>query len=132
MKIIDEVIETTRELPEELQTEVRDFARFLVVKRVRPTRSKLRLDWAGALKDLRNKYTSVELQHKILDYWVEAALDGCPSAPTIRRQLRAARRETPTELLKEPPVARDLPPQPQVGQPAPKPRRRSRRPARKR
>jgi hypothetical protein len=38
---------------------------------------------------LRDKYTSVELQHKILDYWVEAALDGCPSAEAIRRELAA-------------------------------------------
>jgi len=58
-------------------------------KGARPTRRKLRLDWAGALKDLRDQYTSVELQHKILDYWVEAALDGCPSAEAIRRELEA-------------------------------------------
>ena len=76
-------------MPDELQTEVRDFARFLVEKMVRPTRKKMRLDWAGALKDLRCKYTSAELQHKILDYWVEAALDGCPSAEAIRRELGA-------------------------------------------
>jgi hypothetical protein len=90
MKILDEIIETARELPEELQTEVRDFARFLRENRVsRPRRRKLRMDWAGGLKDLRDKYTSVELQHKILDWWVEAALDGCPSAEAIRRELRA-------------------------------------------
>jgi len=53
------------------------------------TRKKLRLDWAGALKDMRDQYTSVELQHKILDYWVEAALDGCPSAEAIRCELEA-------------------------------------------
>ena len=59
-------------------------------KEARPTRKKLRLDWAGALKDMRDQYTSVELQHKILDYWVEAALDGCPSAEAIRRELKTA------------------------------------------
>jgi len=58
----------------------------------RPTRKKLRLDWAGALKDMRDQYTSVELRHKILDYWVEAALDGCPSAQAIRRELEAVGR----------------------------------------
>ena len=89
MKTVDEVVELTKELPERLQEEVRDFARFLVEKMARPTRKKLRLDWAGGLKDLRDKYTSVELQHKILDYWVEAALDGCPSAEAIRCELRA-------------------------------------------
>jgi hypothetical protein len=73
VKTLDEVIESTKELPEELQTEVRDFARFLRENRVPRPRRKLRMDWAGGLKDLRDKYTSVELQHKILDWWVEDA-----------------------------------------------------------
>jgi len=60
MKTVDEVMELTRELSGKgFQEEVRDFARFLVEKRARPTRKKLRLDWAGGLKDLRDKYTSV-------------------------------------------------------------------------
>jgi hypothetical protein len=92
VKILDEILESAKELPEELQAEVRDFARFLAEKMARPTRKKLRLDWAGALKDLRGKYTSVELQHKILDYWVEAALDGCPSAKAMRSELAAVGR----------------------------------------
>jgi hypothetical protein len=29
----------------------------------------LKLRWKGALKDLRKDYTSVELQHKVLDWW---------------------------------------------------------------
>jgi hypothetical protein len=37
MKTVDEVVELTRELPERFQEEVRDFARFLVEKRARPT-----------------------------------------------------------------------------------------------
>ena len=50
----------------------------------------MKLDWRGALSDMRDDYTSVELQHKILDWWIEAALDGCPSADAIRRELKAA------------------------------------------
>jgi hypothetical protein len=73
MKTIDEVVKVTNGLPERLQEEVRDFARFLAEKKARPLRRKLRMDWAGGLKDLRDKYTSVELQHKILDWWVEDA-----------------------------------------------------------
>jgi|WetSurMetagenome_2_1015567.scaffolds.fasta_scaffold649206_1 hypothetical protein len=57
--------------------------------KVLPTRNRLRLDWADALKGLRDKYTSVELQHETLDYWAEAAIDECPSAAAIRRQLGA-------------------------------------------
>jgi len=73
MKTIEEVIRKTAELPEELQREVADFVEFLSQRRRRPRRKKLRLDWAGGLKDLRDKYTSVELQHKVLDWWVEDA-----------------------------------------------------------
>jgi hypothetical protein len=73
MKTIDEVVKVTSGLPERLQEEVRDFARFLAENKARPLRRKLRLDWAGGLKDLRDKYTSVELQHKVLDWWVEDA-----------------------------------------------------------
>lgn len=29
----------------------------------------LKLNWRGGLKDLRDKYTSVELQHQILKEW---------------------------------------------------------------
>jgi len=32
-------------------------------------RGELKLDWRGALRDLRDKYTSVELQHKVLEWW---------------------------------------------------------------
>ncbi len=74
MKTSDEVVELTRELPERLQREVRDFARFLLEKRTRPSRKKLRLDWAGGLKDLRDKYTSVELQHKASEWRANDAL----------------------------------------------------------
>lgn len=68
MKTLDEIVEATKELPEELQTEVRDFARFLKESRV-GKRNKFRLDWAGAGRHLKHKFTSVELQHKALDWW---------------------------------------------------------------
>ncbi len=74
MKTVDEVVELTRELPEKYQEEVRDFARFLVEKSAHPTRKKLRLDWAGGLKDLRDKCTSVELQHNASEWRVNDAL----------------------------------------------------------
>jgi len=56
-------------LPPEHQQEVRDFALFLAEKRAKPTRRKLRLDWAGGLKEFRDQYTSLELQKKSLDWW---------------------------------------------------------------
>jgi len=61
------------QLPPELQQEVQDFVEFLLEKKVikfkKKVRKKLKLDWRGALRDLRTKYTSVELQHKILEWW---------------------------------------------------------------
>jgi hypothetical protein len=89
VKTLDEVIESTKELPEELQTEVRDFARYLRDTRTPKPAGRMKLMWRGALRGLRDRYTSVELQHKILDCWIEAALDGCPSAEAIRCELRA-------------------------------------------
>lgn len=68
MKSIEAVI---KKLPPELQQEVEDFVEFLLekrVKEVKKSRRKPRFDWAGALKELRDQYTSVELQHKISDW----------------------------------------------------------------
>ncbi len=66
MKTLEEMF---RELPPELQQEVEDFIRFLLEKRGQKPRSRFKLDWRGALGDLRDQYTSVELQHKILEWW---------------------------------------------------------------
>ncbi|MBC7343879.1 MAG: DUF2281 domain-containing protein [Clostridia bacterium] len=56
------------ELPPELQQEVRDFVEFLLEKRARRPKRKPKFDWAGALRDLRDRYTSVQLQHKIAEW----------------------------------------------------------------
>jgi len=61
---VKDTVRLIRELPDELQAEVADFARFLMKSRAKPKRTKFRLDWAGAGRHLRNKFTSVELQHK--------------------------------------------------------------------
>lgn len=65
MKTIEEKI---KELPPELQKKVEDFVQFLLEKRVRKYGRKLRQDWAGALRDYRNQYTSLELQKKALEW----------------------------------------------------------------
>ncbi len=57
-----------RELPLELQHEVEDFIEFLIEKRKAKSGKKLRQDWAGALRDFRDQYTSIELQKKSLDW----------------------------------------------------------------
>ncbi|MGQ9628527.1 MAG: DUF2281 domain-containing protein [Anaerolineae bacterium] len=66
MKRIEEMI---KELPPELLQEVEDFVQFLLEKRTRKPKGKFKFDWEGALEDLRDQYTSVELQHKALEWW---------------------------------------------------------------
>jgi len=61
--------ELIKELPLDLQQEVQDFVEFLIEKRLKKTKGKFRFSWAGALKDLRDRYTSVELQKKALEWW---------------------------------------------------------------
>ena len=59
--------ELVQELPPEAQIEVRDFVEFLLIKHGRRTGRSLRQDWAGALREYRDRYTSLELQGKALD-----------------------------------------------------------------
>lgn len=58
--------EFVEQLPPDIQKEVKDFAEFLLEKRARREHKVPAFDWEGALRDLGDQYTSVELQHKIL------------------------------------------------------------------
>ena len=60
--------ELVQELPPDLRAEVRDFAEFLLERRDRRTGTTLRQDWAGALRDYRQQYTSLELQRQALGW----------------------------------------------------------------
>ena len=66
MSTIEELV---RQLPHDLQGEVEDFARFLLEKRAPHTSGKVALTWRGALRDDRDKFTSVELQHNLRESW---------------------------------------------------------------
>jgi|YelNatPaOPRAMG01_1025707.scaffolds.fasta_scaffold33148_3 hypothetical protein len=61
--------EELKELPIELQEEVADFVHFLKERHNPKQERPLKLDWRGALKELRDQYTSVELQHESLKWW---------------------------------------------------------------
>ena len=57
------------ELPEDLEREVLDYIEFLLRKYGNKTKRKgFGFDWEGGLSDLKDKYTSVELQHKALEW----------------------------------------------------------------
>ncbi len=57
-----------KKLPPALRQEVADFVQFLLEKRVRQGGRKLRQDWAGALRDYRDRFTALELQKKALEW----------------------------------------------------------------
>ncbi len=65
MQTLEELIV---QLPAEMRQEVRDFAAFLLEKRQKKSKSKPTFDWAGALQDLRDQYTSVQLQHQMAEW----------------------------------------------------------------
>lgn len=65
---MENIEERVKKLPPELQREVEDFVNFLIEKKVKKHGGMLRQDWAGALKDYRNQYTSLELQKKALEW----------------------------------------------------------------
>lgn len=71
MRLKESIEELMEKLPPDLQQEVRDFARHLVEKEAKPRRKKLRLTWAGGLREFRDQYTSLELQEKSLGWWVD-------------------------------------------------------------
>lgn len=60
-----------RELPLDKQAEVRDFVEFLHARQARKEGSLLRQDWAGALRQFRHEYSSLELQHLALGWRVQ-------------------------------------------------------------
>jgi hypothetical protein len=60
-----------KELPEDLRKELEDFAQFLWEKKFKQgfKRKKLSLTWVGGLKEYRDKFTSLDLQKKALEWW---------------------------------------------------------------
>ncbi|HKP13371.1 MAG TPA: DUF2281 domain-containing protein [Blastocatellia bacterium] len=68
MKSLDDKV---RELPPELQQEVESFIESLSDRMKSKDAVQLRLDWRGALQELSAEYSSVDLQHKALDWWKE-------------------------------------------------------------
>ena len=55
------------ELPLPAQKAAREYIEFLLTKYAPSPNKKLRQSWAGALRDYKNQYTSLELQKKALE-----------------------------------------------------------------
>jgi len=58
-----------QKLSPDLKKEVIDYAKKLASKNDKSRPKKLKLDWIGGLKEYRDKYTSLELQKKALEWW---------------------------------------------------------------
>ncbi|MBN1139399.1 MAG: DUF2281 domain-containing protein [Anaerolineae bacterium] len=61
--------ELVRELPPDMRIEVQEFVESLLEKRGHVPKAELKLDWRGALRELRDQYTAVELEHQALEWW---------------------------------------------------------------
>ena len=59
------------------QAEVADFVDYLLSKEQPKPRTKMKLDWVGCLQDLRDQYTSVELQKEANRWREENAIVSC-------------------------------------------------------
>lgn len=58
------------QLPEDLKREVLGYVDFLLskYKSSEATKKKFKFDWEGGLSEIKEKFTSVELQHKTLEW----------------------------------------------------------------
>jgi hypothetical protein len=57
--------ELIRELPPDVEQEVPDFVAFVLQRRTIKPLGRPDFKWAWALKDMRDEYTSVDLQQKL-------------------------------------------------------------------
>ncbi|MDK2782017.1 MAG: hypothetical protein PWR13_1045 [Archaeoglobi archaeon] len=67
--MMEKVYELFQKLPDDLKKEVIDYMEFLLERRAKKKRGELKLTWKGALKEFKDKYSSVDLQHKALEWW---------------------------------------------------------------
>lgn len=59
-----------QKLPEDLKREILDYVDFLLSKYQdrEAARKKFKFDWEGGLSELKEKFNSVELQHRALEW----------------------------------------------------------------
>ena len=58
--------EMVREVPSEYRAQLRSYVQSLLARRTPEPTGKPQFTWAGALEGLRDQYTSVDLQHRIV------------------------------------------------------------------
>jgi hypothetical protein len=66
MRTVEDIL---KELPPDLQKQVVRFAEFLRQERAAKKQKRLRMTWAGGLREYRDQYTAMDLQQKALHWW---------------------------------------------------------------
>ncbi|MFA5268628.1 MAG: DUF2281 domain-containing protein [Methanoregula sp.] len=65
---MSEIEEMAKKLPPDLRIQVQNFMEFLLERKKQNRRTTMRQDWAGALRDIKSEYTSLDLQKKALEW----------------------------------------------------------------
>lgn len=73
---MDRLQELIERLPQELRKEVERYIAELLDRADMSDGKRLKLGWVGALKDIDDPRSSVEIQHAISDMWIEGTLPG--------------------------------------------------------
>lgn len=72
MTIVEKIHKKVGELPNEIQLEVLDFVDYLKMKIKKESngdsQKHFNFDWEGKLKSYKKEFTSIELQHKSLEW----------------------------------------------------------------
>jgi hypothetical protein len=69
MLSVDAVEPTIKKMPPELQQQVLMYIETLSRSTGETHHGTMKFEWAGCCEDMKNEYTSVQLQKKILDWW---------------------------------------------------------------
>jgi hypothetical protein len=69
MKDIARLEALIKELPPELYREAEHYLEFLLSRKSPKPQATPTLTWRGALRHLKDRYTSVDLQHKAQEWW---------------------------------------------------------------
>lgn len=69
MLSVDAVEPVIRKMPPDLQRQVLKYIERLSSRAQAKRRGTMKFAWAGCCADMKDKYTSVQLQKKILDWW---------------------------------------------------------------
>jgi len=65
---MSEIEELAKKLSPDLRIQVQNFMEFLLERKKQNRRTTMRQDWAGALRDIKSEYTSLDLQKKALEW----------------------------------------------------------------